>query len=259
MRGSMGPSAIREVKHITDLSRAYRRHVHDELSIAHVWAGSTLAWIQGREVPISGECLVLIAPGVAHACNPDPGSGWNYTQVLLDPGAWGDCLEGAYRVASSTSSLQAAFRRLRGQERGADASVAVVLAELFPGAGGIPPVERRHSAALRRVHDHLHAHLATPLDLEDLRIVSRLSKYHLVRAFKEAYGLTPHAYHLNLRVNAAKRRLQEGEDLAAVALETGFCDQSHFTRVFARCVGMTPAVYRKLTAIPSKTPGRPRS
>ena len=62
------------------------------------------------------------------------------------------------------------------------------------------------------------------------------------------YGLTPHAYHLNLRVNEAKARLARGEDLATVAQECGFCDQGHFTRVFARCVGMTPGAYRRLVA-----------
>jgi AraC-like DNA-binding protein len=80
-----------------------------------------------------------------------------------------------------------------------------------------------------------------------------------VRSFKDAYGLTPHAYHLNLRVNEAKARLRMDGDLATVALDAGFCDQSHFTRVFTRCVGMPPAAYQKATAIPSKTPPHPRS
>ena len=61
-----------------------------------------------------------------------------------------------------------------------------------------------------------------------------MSKYHLVRAFRQAYGLTPHAYHLNLRVNDAKARLARGEDLARVARTAGFA-----TRATSR--GSSPA------------------
>ena len=74
-----------------------------------------------------------------------------------------------------------------------------------------------------------------------------------MRAFKAAYGLTPHAYLLNLRVDRARARLRRGQSLAEVALDCGFCDQSHLPRAFSRLVGLTPAAYQKAMAIPSKT------
>ena len=49
-----------------------------------------------------------------------------------------------------------------------------------------------------------------------------------------------------LRVERARLLIQEGaSDLASVALEAGFADQSHFTRVFRRLVGTTPGEYRR--------------
>lgn len=254
----MGPEALREVKHIADLSRAYRPHVHDEVSLAHVWRGSTLARIGDREVPVSGECLVVIPPGVVHACNPVAGSGWEYTLALLDPRA---CPEAVFaapcRVLPSAEGLEEAFRALRG---GDGTVIPVILAHLervlpVPESGRAVPPAR----ALGRVMDLLRSHPGEPLSLERLCQVAGLSRYHLVRSFKEAYGLTPHAYHLNLRISAAKERLRKGQDLAAVALESGFCDQSHFSRVFSSRVGMTPAAYQKATAIPSKMRTRRRS
>jgi AraC-like DNA-binding protein len=247
-------NAIKEVKTITDLSRAYRQHVHDELSIVHVWSGATAARIDGKTVPISGECLVLITPGIAHACNPVPESGWQYTQALLDPQVCRDLpLAAPYRVVASTDGLRASFLALR-EDR--DASVPHLMPDLEAALAGasVAPIGRpAHPAALRRVMAFLKAHPGSSLSLEVLCEVAGLSRYHLVRSFKQAYGLTPHACHLNLRVNEAKARLRLGQDLATVALECGFCDQSHFTRVFARCVGMPPASYQKSTAIPSKT------
>jgi AraC-like DNA-binding protein len=52
--------------------------------------------------------------------------------------------------------------------------------------------------------------------------------------------LPPHAFQLQLRVDRAKTLLARGLDIAAVAQRTGFADQSHFTRVFRRSVGVTP-------------------
>lgn len=237
-------NAIREVKHIHGLYRAYRKHVHDEFSVAHVWGGSSLAWIDGHEVPVAGECVVVIRPGVAHACNPVPGSGWSYTLALLDRDLRG--MEAPYRILPSTAQLRNVFESLR---RGRSPGTGDFLEALedFAEDGG-DPVRAVPARALRQVMAHLRAHVASPLDLSALSAVAGLSKYHLVRAFRAAYGLTPHACHLNLRVNEAKARLARGEDLATVAQECGFCDQGHFTRVFARCVGMTPGTYRRATA-----------
>ncbi len=264
----MSADAIKEVKTITDLSRAFRTHVHDELSLAYVWQGSSLARIDGREVAITGECLVVIPPGVAHACNPVPETGWAYTLTLLAPQRdvpWNDALFAApYRILGATNRFRDAFQGLRDRVNTGGAWVqelrAAVDEALQEEEGGHSITGAAISTrALRRVMDHLRARLDVPLSLEELCAVAGLSKYHLVRAFRQAYGLTPHAYHLNLRVNHAKTRLAGGETLARVALDCGFCDQGHFTRVFARCVGMTPAQYRKATAIPSKTGAMPRS
>jgi len=53
-------------------------------------------------------------------------------------------------------------------------------------------------------------------------------------------GLPPHAFQLQLRVDRAKTLLAGGVDITAVAQRTGFADQSHFTRILRRSVGVTP-------------------
>jgi len=266
----MGADGLREVKTIGGDVRPFRPHVHDELSLAYVWAGATLASIGGTPVPVSGECLVLIGPGVVHACNPVPGTGWNYTLALL-AGPGGTALDRAlgaapWRILAPTGRLRTLFLHLRahGAEAGmapalraaVAAALAAVPAPPGPGQPGGPPAPSR---ALLQVMGQLRTRMDRPLSLEQMSRLAGLSKYHLVRAFKAAFGLTPHGYHLNLRINAAKARLRAGQDPASVALDFGFCDQGHFTRVFSRCVGLPPAAYRRATAIPSKLPARPRT
>ena len=63
------------------------------------------------------------------------------------------------------------------------------------------------------------------------------------RAFRAAYGLPPHAYLTNLRVQRARELLDAGLRPAEVAAHVGFTDQAHLTRHFKRVVGVPPGAY----------------
>ncbi len=83
------------------------------------------------------------------------------------------------------------------------------------------------------------------VSLEELSRIANLSPYHLSRVFKEEVGIPPHAYQINVRLDRAKDLLLRGWPISQVARETGFYDQSHFTRYFKRLVGVTPGSYAK--------------
>ncbi|MGH8464494.1 MAG: helix-turn-helix transcriptional regulator, partial [Pseudomonas sp.] len=82
------------------------------------------------------------------------------------------------------------------------------------------------------------------LPLAELAALAGMGRYQLIRAFRAATGLTPHAYQLNQRVNLARRWLRGGTPVAEIAYRLGFADQSHFQRVFKAHTGITPGVYR---------------
>ena len=69
------------------------------------------------------------------------------------------------------------------------------------------------------------------------------SPAQLVRSFSRSFGVARHAYLLGRRIEAARRRLLEGEPVARVAANVGFSDQAHLTRHFKRHVGTTPGRY----------------
>lgn len=83
------------------------------------------------------------------------------------------------------------------------------------------------------------------ITLEQLTDISGLSKYHLIRVFKENYKISPLTYQRNLRFNFAKQKLKEGNDIAKIAVKMGYYDQSHFTNEFQKFSGTTPDDYRK--------------
>ncbi|WP_255542305.1 helix-turn-helix domain-containing protein [Azospirillum sp. INR13] len=88
--------------------------------------------------------------------------------------------------------------------------------------------------------------MAEDVGLDELSAAAGVDRFRLNRAFRAAFGLSPHAYLVRLRLRAARRRLADGEAPALVAAEVGFADQSHLGRWFRRAYGMTPAAYRDL-------------
>jgi AraC-like DNA-binding protein len=80
--------------------------------------------------------------------------------------------------------------------------------------------------------------------------VAELSKYYLLRAFRQAHGVTPHAYQMQLRLAYAWRLIVDGRSLSHATYDAGFADQSHLTRRFASAFGLSPARYARELAIP---------
>lgn len=94
-------------------------------------------------------------------------------------------------------------------------------------------------------------------DLERLAREVGVHPVYLGRAFREAYGCAPGEYLRRLRVERAQRALAGDGGIADVALDSGFCDQSHLNRVFKKQTGLTPGHYRRLVAARGPSPSEP--
>lgn len=81
--------------------------------------------------------------------------------------------------------------------------------------------------------------------VEQLATVAGMSRYQLDRRMRHVFGLTTGQWMLKLRIDLAQRLLIETDDpIASIALETGYSDQSAFTRQFRRATGLSPREYR---------------
>jgi AraC family transcriptional regulator len=106
---------------------------------------------------------------------------------------------------------------------------------------------------LRRVTDYVSANFDRCISLSDLADVAGLSRMHFAAQFRAATGYRPREYLLQQRIEQAKFVLASTEtSLAEVALAVGFCTQAHFSTVFKRIAGETPARWR--CAIRNETP-----
>jgi AraC family transcriptional regulator len=98
---------------------------------------------------------------------------------------------------------------------------------------------------LRRVEEHIKRHFDRSITLTDLAAVAGLSRMHFAAQFRAATGYRPREYILHRRIERAKSLLSNTETpLAEVALAVGFCTQAHFSTVFKRITGETPARWR---------------
>ena len=99
--------------------------------------------------------------------------------------------------------------------------------------------------AVRRAREYIDAHVADNPSLDTLADVAGVSAFHLLREFKKAFGLAPHAYLIQRRVEQAKHLLLKGKSLRHVAIEAGYYDQCHLSREFSRFFGVPPSATRQ--------------
>lgn len=94
----------------------------------------------------------------------------------------------------------------------------------------------------------MHDRFAERLSLAGVAAVAGVHPVHLATTFHRCVGTTFGSYLRAIRVAHAKRALAETQrSVAEIALECGFTDQSHLTRVLREATGLTPARYRRIT------------
>jgi AraC-like DNA-binding protein len=243
---------IREVFHAHLVDYAYPAHCHDTWAVLIVDDGAIRYDLDRRRCGAAGQTVTLLPPGVPHDGRPAPGAGgFRKRELYLDDGFLPAALTGAAVDHTSISDppLRAALSRLHddllpgGEPLAAEARLALIgeriAAHLTSGthlaAGPEPGIAER----LRELLDAGQASLAEAAAALDRSVP------HLVRSFTRRYGLSPHAYVIGRRIDAARRLLLQGARPAEVAAAVGFYDQAHLTRQFKRHTSTTPARYAR--------------
>ena len=282
--GSMKRSPSRHVEHaeftwvpvlggVACLSAEYRDHAfaphtHDTFVVGVFEAGAAVVRSEAKPVTVGANDVLVINPEAVHSAGPAVAEGWRYRaiyptlalvdSILTETGHHGPRFFATTRLADPV---------LAGELRPLIAALALhrtplalesVLVDLVHRLWGRASLEQlrqlhdaRGGAGLERARELIDARSAEALSLETLAAEAGMSRWHFIRAFAGRFGLTPHAYVIERRVDYARRLLDFGGRPAEVAARCGCADQSHLIRHFKRVVGVTPGEYVRARRAPA--------
>ena len=245
---------------------AFARHWHDYYVIGLVEDGAQTFWCRRATYTTPRGGLILLNPGEAHTGQADGAGGFAYralyptsahmAQVMAEfdrpeqlpqfPAVRIDAADLATSVRKLHATLGTDKPAIERQTYWLTLLTTLVLRYAadplrLPAAGNEP-------RAVALVRAFLEAHFAERITLPTLAAAAGLSPFHLIRVFRRAAGVPPHAYLESVRIQQAQRLLMQGMSPAQVAYEVGFSSQSHFTSRFQRTIGVTLGRYRSAQA-----------
>ena len=258
---------VPELNGVRLLSATYRtqtfaRHTHDHFVIGVNESGTEGFLHKGSLRIAPSGTIVIINPGDVHTGYSAGADAWVYRGMYPEPRllqeATSQIVGRAQPVPSFTHpvirdrdltrQLMRLHRTLEGPHGILEAHSLLLgfLAQLISRYGSVtvqPEPLRKETERVRRIRDYIHSSHKESISLKDIAEVAGLSPYYTIRVFRKEVGLPPYEFLTQVRVERAKRLLQDGWPISSIASEVGFFDQSHFTRHFNRFTGVTPKRY----------------
>jgi AraC-like DNA-binding protein len=244
---------------------AYQKHRHDTYAICLTTTGVQAFDYRGRsEISTPGQVVVL-HPDEVHDGHAGTQEGFGYRQLYVDPAVIFEAIQTMCPHSCSlpfvrtpvamnqklSAAIISAFQGTR--EPLAIDSLVVQLAEgLIEADSSCKHVSLpRHFdvAALKRARQYLDTQKTRVVHSVELEAVTGLTRYELARQFRIMCGTSPYRYLLMRRLDFARQQLIQDRSLVEVAIEAGFADQAHFSRMFKATFGITPARYRALRVV----------
>ncbi len=250
---------------------AYDKHRHDTYAIGLTDLGVQAFDYRGAAQTSTAGKVVVLHPDEIHDGHAGDAEGFGYRMLYVSPVR---IFEAVRQIAGPAATLpfvpdavsinpklagviESAFRQDFNPSLEPLAADSLIL-ELAEGLLQSDPSAlsgRRRSLdlqALERARQFLDAEHHRVVASAELETLTGLPRYDLARQFRSAFGTSPYRYSLARRLDYARCRLSPQGSLAELALEAGFADQAHFTRMFKSAFGLPPARYAKLYAFADK-------
>ncbi|HEX2905679.1 MAG TPA: AraC family transcriptional regulator [Phototrophicaceae bacterium] len=254
-----------ELLRATYITHVFAPHAHEGFAIGIIEAGAQTFIHQGRNTLVMpAGCVAIVNPGETHIGKATTEAGWTYRMFYPDAAVlqtvaselhgrtadvpfFPDSVIFDPLVFHSIRAMHTALEDPHTSHLERETLLLQTLARLILRHADYRPAAATvllETALMRKVRDYLRDHYAENVSLSQLAAQVSLNKSYLIRAFRRAYGLPPHAYQNQVRIEQAKHLLLAGLPVADVAAATGFVDQSHLTRRFRQIVGVPPGKFR---------------
>jgi AraC-like DNA-binding protein len=244
------------------MTQNFSRHTHEGYALGVIEQGALAFSYRGEHLVAPAGTVNLVIPGEAHDGQAATPVGWSYRMFYLAP----DLLEqvaaeifgqarrpffsaGVIRDPDLASQISVVHRLLEKQtamkleQESRVLSLLSMFVTRYAEHRGEPLCARQEARAVKLAQEYIEAHYNATISLQVLARVCHLSSFYLIRVFRKHFGVPPHVFQKQVRIRRAKEYLARGCQPAFVALETGFVDQSHFSRQFKQITGLTPGQY----------------
>jgi AraC-like DNA-binding protein len=248
-----------ECRYSVNSGRHYKPHMHKTFSVGAIDHGEVIYQVGGQTARLQPGSLALINPEILHSCNPTESCRRSYYMLYLDVDWCLQLQQSLWQLETfspvniilleDNSTYQQYITMMEslmdeGELLEKEQLLVDLVENVFLQACEPATVRSEPSLQIEKLRLQLSMNLDRDTSMRQLALELQANPYTLLRNFKAATGITPHAYRLNCRIELARKLLQEGFDLSQVALECGFFDQSHFHRHFKAVTTVTPKEYQ---------------
>jgi AraC-like DNA-binding protein len=226
-----------------------RAHVHEEWQFAVPESPSKLLIGAFRRLTARPVDVTVVRPYEVHAEAGGTGPAPNWRVLYVAPSLLGGAGAVAGPVLTDPAAALELGALLRGSEDGTIDGPEFMLRtrrwleqllHRHPAEGTMPA----RMPAVERARKYLQERATRAVSLREVASVAGVTVSHLVRSFSRAIGLPPKSYHAQVRLAHARQLLAQGKSATWVAYECGFADQSHLSRRFKECYGLTPGAFQ---------------
>lgn len=260
-----------EAYHLGGIVQKFPNHFHEYYVIGFIEGGRRHLSCKGREYDVEAGDLLLFNPRDNHFCGPVNGEILDYRAVNIPQDvmltAVSEIMGEDYtphftqnvvrqsEIAQAAGDLYDAILskapRLKREEAFFFLLEQVIreYAKPFEELAAAEPDEQ-----IKRLCSYMEEHFEENISLDELLGMTTFGKSYLLRQFTKQVGVSPYRYLQNVRLDRAKKLLEQGIAPVDAAVMTGFSDQSHFTNFFKEFIGLTPKQYQRIFTDEGKTP-----
>lgn len=248
-----------EAYHFQGIMQKFPNHFHDYYVIGFIERGRRHLSCKGEEYTVEPGDLLLFNPGDNHTCEQIDGKTLDYCCINIQPESMKKAVfeitgrEDLPYFATPVlfhseliSMLKELHLMVMGEEKGfrKEEIFFLLLEQLLEEyTDKMPSKDKDQSQEVKSICEFLEKNYKNNITLDDLSNLTGLSKYYLLRSFTKQKGISPYSYLETIRIDKAKKLLEQGMLPIEVALLTGFSDQSHFSNFFKKFIGLTPKQY----------------
>ncbi len=240
------------------LKTNFKPHIHENFSIGKITYGECKLNINKSKKLIRNNEIRIINPLETHYVEND--AKWSYINLFIKK-------EYVYNITSSFLKKKSS---IKFPNKVNDKEIGILFNKLINNFNEYPSdfaieenitqlletLTKKYSLIkikkinnenykLKIILDYIYEYYLSNIKLQHLEDITGISKYHIIRIFKQKFFLTPYQFILKLRIEYAIELIKKDYPLSIVAVECGFFDQSHFIKEFKKVYGMSPLEFIK--------------